>query len=356
MTTPNLALPEIASQQAQPEIPINAALRRTDAAVNIRTLTAGGNTPPGSPAEGDRHVVGTSPTGAWAGQANAVAFYSNGGWQFLAPQTGWIVYDVDTAGRLEFNGTAWVAFSAGGGIAEAPIDGQTYGREDGTWVVVTGGGGGTGLAVPDGYHRASDFDDLNGWDAEISGTGAAAALAPSQSFFSTVGILELRTGTTTTGRAGVALSADASVNTPLFTFGTLDAVLRFRVNADPDSSFATDYVVRMGVGTALQAGGPTSVFELFTASGTWRVDRFGSAVDTSQGVSDSWTSFEIQVDATAEEIRVYQDGVLRDTFDNSGLGSVSGTLFLQIEKTSGTDDRRVLVDSVEFTQTYSRAF
>lgn len=71
------------------------------------TLTKGGNTPPGSPSEGDRHIVGTSPTGAWAGQANALAVYRNGAWQFYAPSAGFSAYNVGDTTVYRYNGSAW---------------------------------------------------------------------------------------------------------------------------------------------------------------------------------------------------------------------------------------------------------
>jgi hypothetical protein len=50
---------------------------------------------------------------------------------------------VDAQGRI----TA-VANGAGGGVPEAPVDGQLYGRQNATWAVVPGGGGGGGGALP----------------------------------------------------------------------------------------------------------------------------------------------------------------------------------------------------------------
>ena len=68
MTTPNLGLPFILHGQAQKEVTHNEALIRLDAlvhgSVRSRTLT----TPPGSPANGERWIVPSGATGAWAGQ------------------------------------------------------------------------------------------------------------------------------------------------------------------------------------------------------------------------------------------------------------------------------------------------
>lgn len=52
------------------------------------------NTPPASPAAGDTYIVGPSPTGAWAGKADQIAYWdasvSPGEWLFAVPRTGWL--------------------------------------------------------------------------------------------------------------------------------------------------------------------------------------------------------------------------------------------------------------------------
>ncbi len=87
--SPILSLPLIQPAQAQKHVTHNEALRLLDLLVQGVVLTRGGDVPPAGPAEGERHLVGTAPTGAWAGQANKLAFYENGLWQFLTPKAGW---------------------------------------------------------------------------------------------------------------------------------------------------------------------------------------------------------------------------------------------------------------------------
>lgn len=69
------------------------------------TLTA----PPASPVSGDKHIVGASATGAWAGKGNNVATYNGTSWDFTTPATGWTTYDQGQAKWIGWNGTAWVA-------------------------------------------------------------------------------------------------------------------------------------------------------------------------------------------------------------------------------------------------------
>lgn len=105
MTTPILEMDELAAAQSQPEVIVNAALRALEAAMQISALGYQ-NAPPGSPAEGDRYLVGSTPTGAWSGHAQEVAYYS-GGWQFLEPMNGWRAY-VAGQGDLRFDSATWV--------------------------------------------------------------------------------------------------------------------------------------------------------------------------------------------------------------------------------------------------------
>lgn len=103
MTTPILGMDELAAAQSQPEVIVNAALRTLEAAINISALGYQ-NDPPGSPEEGHRYLVGDTPTGAWAGHAEEVAYYS-GGWQFLEPLPGWRAFVVDD-GEYAFDSTS----------------------------------------------------------------------------------------------------------------------------------------------------------------------------------------------------------------------------------------------------------
>lgn len=67
------------------------------------------NTPPGSPSDGDMYIVGTSPTGAWSGHANAIARYWQGGavWEFFTPREGWTIRSIADDSWLAFDGSDW---------------------------------------------------------------------------------------------------------------------------------------------------------------------------------------------------------------------------------------------------------
>lgn len=56
---------------------------------------------PGSPADGDIHVLTAAPN------ANAIAVRDNGAWVYLTPAEGFLIYDDATNCYYRFNGTSW---------------------------------------------------------------------------------------------------------------------------------------------------------------------------------------------------------------------------------------------------------
>lgn len=116
--TPRLSLPAIEAAQAQKHVTHNAALVLLDAltqlTVESRTLTA----PPGSPADGACYIPASGPTGDWAGWDGAIALYSGGGWQRLAPVSGLKAWVRDERLTLTYEDDVWrdgIALTANGG-------------------------------------------------------------------------------------------------------------------------------------------------------------------------------------------------------------------------------------------------
>lgn len=129
-TTPDLGIPLVSQQQQQPETTHNEAVIYMSAIFN-GAIDAGRNTPPGSPTIGDCYIVGTAPTGAWAGRANRIAVYTTGGWRFLP--------DRDSAGSIIAIGarhkgmTIWVRDDGA-----SPAGGSLFLWSGSAWVAVTG--------------------------------------------------------------------------------------------------------------------------------------------------------------------------------------------------------------------------
>lgn len=103
-----LGLPYLLPSQAQKHVTHNEALRLLDILVQLSVAQTGAATPPADPAEGDIYGLGAAPTGAWAGQAGALAAWIDGAWLFVAPRPGWRAWD-RAAGELRiWDGTGWV--------------------------------------------------------------------------------------------------------------------------------------------------------------------------------------------------------------------------------------------------------
>ncbi len=98
--TPNLSLPYLAAAQAQKHVTVNEALSLIDALAQMAVVAVGATSPPATPAEGERHIIGTGATGAWNGWDNSIALFSGGAWLRLIPQTGWMAWDVSASNLL----------------------------------------------------------------------------------------------------------------------------------------------------------------------------------------------------------------------------------------------------------------
>lgn len=142
MTTPKLQLPETANGQAN-YLLVNSALATLDQLVMPRVVDKDLSTPPGSPANGALYIVGASPTGAWAGKANNLAWWLTavGAWTFLAPAVGMAVRVLDEIDSSNlpliygYTGAAWAQQNNGGG---APV-GRTISGTSGTLVPADAG-------------------------------------------------------------------------------------------------------------------------------------------------------------------------------------------------------------------------
>lgn len=105
--TDNLQLPYLMPSQAQKHVTHNEALAMLDAIVQIAVLDRDLTSPPGSPEDGDRHIVAVGATGEWTGQDGSVAVRRDGAWFFLSPRTGWLAFVADEGEFFHFDGSAW---------------------------------------------------------------------------------------------------------------------------------------------------------------------------------------------------------------------------------------------------------
>lgn len=105
--TPRLMLPYIVPGQAQKEMFHNEALLRLDIAVAASVEGLPADSPPPAPVAGQAYLVGTSPTGAWAGQPTRIAGFDESGWRFVTPLEGWSVWIRSLELTATFVNGAW---------------------------------------------------------------------------------------------------------------------------------------------------------------------------------------------------------------------------------------------------------
>ena len=127
-TTSRCALPLLAVAQAQKEGTHNEALTLLDALVHAAIEAGPLAEPPSSSAPGQCWIVGSAPTGAWAGHGDAIAVQTSGGWRFAVPREGTHVMRLADGARLRFEGGTWVEPStiappAGGAVIDSEARG-----------------------------------------------------------------------------------------------------------------------------------------------------------------------------------------------------------------------------------------
>lgn len=120
LPTPRMALPLLQPGQAQKEMYHNEALARLDLAVQAMVIASGTNIPPDDPETGDAWIVGDAPTGAWTGQARAIAGW-NSGWRFVAAAEGMRAWVRESDGFALFFAGAWHVGEAHGRLI---VDGE----------------------------------------------------------------------------------------------------------------------------------------------------------------------------------------------------------------------------------------
>jgi hypothetical protein len=115
MTTPIIGLPELEASQTQKYLTVNQVFRELDTLVNLTVFNRTTSAPPSAPNEGDRYIVGPSPTGIWAGKQNKIASFIGSAWKFFSASEGWQCYDQGANTMLLFMGTSWAVATSGGG-------------------------------------------------------------------------------------------------------------------------------------------------------------------------------------------------------------------------------------------------
>jgi hypothetical protein len=190
--TINNQIPLVPENTIDPAAGLNLSLNTVDALLQVLVQTVGANTPP-TGVEGQRFIVGTAPTGAWAGQANKLARFLDGAWQFFDAR-----YVLNAADGLWYvrSASSWAPLAGGGGGEANTASNLGAGEglyaskvgvdlrfkslvagtnvslsSDGDTVTIdaTGGGGGSGTVTSVALSAPTGFD-VSGSPVTASGT------------------------------------------------------------------------------------------------------------------------------------------------------------------------------------------
>ncbi|MEM9838367.1 MAG: DUF2793 domain-containing protein [Pseudomonadota bacterium] len=104
-----LSLPYLAEAQAQKHVTVNDALRRLDALVHLRVLSASTQAEPGNPTEGDAYILPNGATGtSWEIMSEGdIAAFQDGAWMVYAPAAGVTAYTEDQGIDQIYDGSVW---------------------------------------------------------------------------------------------------------------------------------------------------------------------------------------------------------------------------------------------------------
>lgn len=235
--TINNAIPFVPENTIDPAAGLNLSINTIDALLQVLVQTVGANTPPVSPANGTRYIVGTSPTGTWAGQANKLARYLDSAWQFFdaryalnADDGLWYVRSASTWAPIAGGGGGEVNTASNLGVGEGVfaskvgVDLQFKSliaganvtlTSDGDEITIdaTGGGGGATLPVVQALSssRSLTLADANTFNVN-STSSAYTATIPAQSSVAWAADTEIHFLRSGTGAITITAAAGVSIN------------------------------------------------------------------------------------------------------------------------------------------------
>jgi hypothetical protein len=118
--TTNLSLPMLVAAQAQKHVTVNETIQALDVLVQPSVVSRVETTPPVSPADGARYIIGAAATGAWGGHDDKLAVWQDGAWKFHSPKEGWRTFVEAEGQSFTFASGRWRP-----GIAMAPSGAAT---------------------------------------------------------------------------------------------------------------------------------------------------------------------------------------------------------------------------------------
>ncbi|AII88600.1 DUF2793 domain-containing protein [Planktomarina temperata] len=110
--SPNLSLPYIQQNQSQKHVTHNEGMRLLDGVVQLSVLSRAQTAPPANPVAGDRYILPSGATGAWAGFDDSLAHWEENAWRIIPPNEGWVAWDQNGLALLVFSQGQWTEATA----------------------------------------------------------------------------------------------------------------------------------------------------------------------------------------------------------------------------------------------------
>ncbi len=105
--TSRYALPMLASGQAQKEITHNEALLLIDALAHPTIESRSLAVSPVSPQPGQLWLVAAAASGDWLGKTAQLALWTSGGWRFIVPREGLMIWSKPDGAHIFYANDAW---------------------------------------------------------------------------------------------------------------------------------------------------------------------------------------------------------------------------------------------------------
>lgn len=159
----NNSIPFVPENTIDPAAGLNESINTIDALLQLAVLTVNTDTAPASPAEGDRHIVGIAPSGAWAGKAGKLARFLDGYWSFYDAR---LALDLASGILYSRSGAAWLPIQAEASVA---VNGTPASAMDfeGAGVTVKDNGDGTAIVTIAGGDSAGAVLSVAGRTGDV---------------------------------------------------------------------------------------------------------------------------------------------------------------------------------------------
>lgn len=245
---------------------MDANLKLVDTLLQLQVKDKDLTAPPGSPANGDRYIVGASATGAWAGKDKQIAVYDVNAWAFYPAKDGWMAWVTDEDKIYVYNASAWQQYApgiAGGTARKLWIPASAFGYN--LNAVASGATPGVARSSPldagsyeyinlpaagDTYLQTwwkvpDDFAALSGFDLYLVANGTSTTnltmgwhyiLAAAHDAFAdnlgTLATLTLTVAPTSAGRMVIKVGIALPSGPPTLTAGSIAKMYLERINAN----------------------------------------------------------------------------------------------------------------------------